>query len=128
MEDNSGDVYHSTSDAVMPNASYAGKQSTVGISAPIGNLRVGIVYAKNTESGIVAGAQANGDETAKGFGFGADYSFSKRTVLNLSYASITRTGGAAYVNGVGGASAAGSTASGPTNDGSQYRVRLMHSF
>jgi len=129
IEDNSGSVYHSTSDAVMANAKLTGKQTTLGVSAPVANnLRVGIVYAKNTESGIISGAQANGDETAKAFGFGADYSFSKRTVLNLSYANITRSGGAAYLSGVGGASAAGSTASGPTNAGDQYRVRLMHSF
>jgi hypothetical protein len=128
VEDNSGDVYHATSDAVMPLPSYAGKQTTVGISAPIGALRIGVVYAKNTESGVISGAVANGDETAKGFGFGADYSFSKRTVLNLSYANITRTGGAAYLSGVGGSSAAGSTASAATNDGTQYRIRLMHSF
>jgi len=126
VEDNSGDVY-TTTYTKAANGTYAGKQTTVGISAPIGNLRVGVVYAKNNENGIIAGAQSAGDETAKGFGFGADYSFSKRTVLNLSYANITRTGGAAYTT-LGGATTAGSTASGPTNDGSQYRIRLMHSF
>jgi len=53
MEDNSGTVY--TSGFVeSTTASFKGRQTTFGISAPIGNLRVGVVYAANTESGVIA--------------------------------------------------------------------------
>ncbi len=90
---------------------YAGKQTAFGISAPITSaLRVGIVSLKNTESGVFAAAGAS----AKGTGVSADYSFSKRTTLNASYATIARddlTDGAAY-----------------NKEGTQYRIRLMHSF
>ena len=90
---------------------YAGKQTAFGISAPITSaLRVGIVSLKNTESGIFAAAGAS----AKGTGVSADYSFSKRTTLNASYATIARddlTDNANY-----------------NKEGTQYRIRLMHSF
>ena len=90
---------------------YAGKQTAFGISAPITSaLRVGIVSMKNTESGIFAATGAS----AKGTGVSADYSFSKRTTLNASYATIARDDLAdnAYYN----------------KEGTQYRIRLMHSF
>ena len=90
---------------------YAGKQTAFGISAPITSaLRVGIVSLKNTESGVFAAAGAS----AKGTGVSADYSFSKRTTLNASYATIARddlTDNANY-----------------NKEGTQYRIRLMHSF
>lgn len=87
---------------------YDGKQTTFGASVPVtSNLRAGVVYAKNTEATAV-GAD-NG--SARATGFGADYSFSKRTVLNVSYAKIKRED----TNDV-------------TKEGNQYRARLMHSF
>jgi len=90
---------------------YAGKQTTFGVSAPVTSaLRVGMVYAKNTESAVIGAANA----VAKATGFAADYSFSKRTVLNVSTAKISRddlADGANY-----------------NKEGQQYRVRLMHSF
>jgi len=90
---------------------YAGKQTAFGISAPITPaLRVGVAYAKNTESAVIAAANA----TAKGTGISADYSFSKRTVLNVSYATIARDDLADNAN--------------YNKEGTQYRVRLMHSF
>ena len=90
--------------------SFGGKQTAFGISAPIGALRVGLVYTKNAESGILGTA----NDTAKSTGFGADYSFSKRTILNVSSAKIQRT---ALADG-----------SNYDKEGQQYRVRLMHSF
>lgn len=60
-----------------------------------------MIYAKSTES------TATGTAT----GLAADYSFSKRTVLNVSYAKIDRT-----------------DSTDTTKEGKQYRVRLMHSF
>jgi predicted porin len=92
---------------------YDGKQTVFGISAPIGGaLRVGMVYTKNTETALIGVATTGA--TAKATGFAADYSFSKRTVMNVSYAKIQRsdlTDGAAY-----------------NKEGAQYRVRLLHSF
>jgi predicted porin len=129
FEDNKGSVYHSTTFAAVTSPTYAGNQIIVGASAPIGNLRVGLAYGRNSESGVLAGAQANGDEVAKGFVTSADYSFSKRTTLNVSYSDIKRTGGAVWANGYnGGATTGGTTVENTTNSGSQYRVRLMHSF
>jgi hypothetical protein len=90
--------------------SYAGKQTTFGISAPIGAFRVGMIYAKNDESAVLGAANA----VAKATGFAADYSFSKRTVLNLSTAKISRDDLADNAN--------------YNKEGQQYRVRLMHSF
>jgi predicted porin len=128
MEDNTGTVYTSAYVA-STTASLKGRQTTFGVSAPIGNLRVGVVYTANTESGIIAGATANGDEKATAVGFGADYSFSKRTVLNASYADIKRTGGATWsAGGNANSLTAGYSTASATNSGSQYRVRLMHSF
>jgi hypothetical protein len=90
---------------------YAGKQTAFGISAPITPaLRVGVAYAKNTESAVIGAANA----VAKGTGLSADYSFSKRTVLNVSYATIARDDLADNAN--------------YNKEGTQYRVRLMHSF
>jgi hypothetical protein len=90
---------------------YAGKQTAFGISAPITPaLRVGMVYAKNSESAVLAAANA----VAKGTGFSADYSFSKRTVVNVSYATIARDDLADNAN--------------YNKEGKQYRVRFMHSF
>ena len=90
---------------------YAGKQTAFGISAPITSaLRVGIVSLKNTESGVFAAAGAS----AKGTGVSADYSFSKRTTLNASYATIARDDLADNAN--------------YNKEGTQYRIRLMHSF
>jgi predicted porin len=112
----------------MTAPNYSGNQIIVGASAPVGALRVGLAYGRNTESGVIAGAQANGDEEVKGWVATADYSFSKRTTLNMTYSDIKRSGGAAYATGVGGATAAGTTVAHTTNSGSQYRVRLMHAF
>ncbi len=128
FEDNKGSVYNSATFAAVTSPTYAGNQVIVGASAPIGNLRVGLAYGRNTESGVIAAAQANGNEVAKGFVTSADYSFSKRTTLNMSYSDIKRTGGAAYAIGYNGATAAGTTVEHTTNSGSQYRVRLMHAF
>jgi hypothetical protein len=93
---------------------YAGKQTTFGVSAPVTSaLRVGMVYAKNTESAVI-GVAAGANVIAKATGFAADYAFSKRTVLNISTAKISRddlADGANY-----------------DKEGRQYRVRLMHSF
>jgi len=89
---------------------YDGKQTTFGLSVPVGALRVGAIYARNTESAVIGAANA----VAKATGFSADYSFSKRTVLNMSTAKISRddlTDGANF-----------------NKEGQQYRVRLMHSF
>ena len=92
---------------------YAGKQTAFGISAPITPaLRVGMAYAKNSESAVIGVSTAGA--VAKGTGISADYSFSKRTVLNVSYATIARddlADNSAY-----------------NKEGTQYRVRLMHSF
>jgi hypothetical protein len=126
MEDNRGKAYSS---AYIAGTNYDGRQTTAGISAPIGNLRVGLVYTRNTEAAVVVGAAAKGDEVAKAIGFGADYSFSKRTVLNYSQAKITRTGGDTWSTAAGTArSAAGTSEAHALNSGTQYRVRLMHSF
>ena len=90
---------------------YAGKQTAFGISAPITSaLRVGIVSLKNTESAVFA----NSGASAKGTGVSADYSFSKRTTLNASYATIARDDLADNAN--------------YNKEGTQYRIRLMHSF
>jgi len=90
---------------------YAGKQTAFGISAPITPaLTVGLAYAKNTESAVIGAANA----VAKGTGISADYSFSKRTVVNVSYATIARDDLADNAN--------------YNKEGTQYRVRLMHSF
>ncbi len=128
FEDNTGTVYTSGYVA-STTASYGGRQSTFGVSAPIGNLRVGVVYTANNENGIIAGSTAVGNEKASAIGFGADYSFSKRTVLNVSYADIKRTGGNTWLaNGNANSTTAGYSTASATNSGSQYRVRLMHSF
>ena len=90
---------------------YAGKQTAFGISAPITPaLTVGLAYAKNTESAIIGTANA----VAKGTGISADYSFSKRTVVNVSYATVARDDLADNAN--------------YNKEGTQYRIRLMHSF
>jgi len=85
-----------------------GKQTTFGVSVPMGALTIGAVYAKSDETSGTSTAVTQG--TAKGFG--ADYSLSKRTVINMSWAKIDRTDGNAAT----------------TNEGKEYRVRLMHSF
>jgi len=90
---------------------YAGKQTAFGFSAPITPaLRAGMVYVKNSESAVIGAANA----VAKGTGISADYSFSKRTVVNVSYATIARDDLADNAN--------------YNKEGTQYRVRLMHSF
>jgi predicted porin len=92
---------------------YAGKQTAFGISAPITPaLRVGLAYAKNSENAVIGVSTAGA--VAKGTGISADYSFSKRTVLNVSYATIARDDLADNAN--------------YNKEGTQYRVRLMHSF
>jgi predicted porin len=92
---------------------YAGKQTAFGISAPITPaLRVGVAYAKNTESAVIGVTTAGA--AAKGTGISADYAFSKRTVLNVSYATIARDDLADNAN--------------HDKEGTQYRIRLMHSF
>ena len=104
QEDNKGTA--STS-----GTTFAGKQTAFGISAPITPaLTVGLAYAKNTESGVIGAANA----VAKGTGISADYAFSKRTVLNVSYATIARDDLADNAN--------------HDKEGTQYRIRLMHSF
>lgn len=81
-------------------------QYALGAKIPFGAVTAGVIFAKNNEN------------DAKGFGIGADYAFSKRTVLNVSYGKVDgfqNTGTAtAPVQGV--------------LDDSQYRIRLMHSF
>ena len=92
---------------------YAGKQTAFGISAPITPaLRVGLAYAKNSETAVIGVSTAGA--VAKGSGISADYSFSKRTILNVSYATIARDDLADNAN--------------YNKEGTQYRVRLMHSF
>lgn len=92
---------------------YAGKQTAFGISVPVtAALRVGAVYVRNNESAVLAVSTAGA--VAKGTGFAANYDFSKRTAVNISYATIARDDLAdnSYYN----------------KEGTQYRVRLMHSF
>ncbi len=90
---------------------YNGKQTTFGVSAPVSPaLRVGMIYAKNTESAVLGAANA----VAKATGIAADYSLSKRTVINVSTAKIDRddlADGSNY-----------------NKEGRQFRVRLMHNF
>jgi len=129
FEDNKGTIYTSASSATAATAaSYDGNQMIVGASVPVGPLLLGAAYARNSESGVVAGATSNGDEVAKGWLVSANYAFSKRTALLGTYSDIKRSGGAAFVSGYSGASTAGTTVSHATNAGAQYRIRLMHSF
>ena len=72
-------------------------QIAMGVSVPLGAITAGLVYAKN------------GDK--KGFGVGANYALSKRTVINASFGKID----------------AGGADGSATND-NQYRIRVMHSF
>lgn len=93
MEDNKG---------TAGGTDYNGRQTTAGFSVPMGAVSAGMVYAKNDEKSTLSG------DTAKGWGLGVDYKLSARSVVNFSYADITRT-----------------TA---TRAGTEFRVRLMHSF
>ena len=70
-----------------------------GVSVPVGAHSVGFVYDKNSQT------------NRKGFGFGGDYNFSKRTALNVSFGKIDD----------------GTAVKSATND-NQFRVRLMHKF
>jgi len=129
FEDNKGTVYQSATSATAATAAtYDGNQLIVGASMPVGQLLLGAGYARNTESGVVAGATSNGDEVAKGWLVSANYALSKRTAILGTYTDIKRSGGAAFASGYSGASAAGTTIAHTTNSGSQYRIRLMHSF
>jgi predicted porin len=93
---------------------YNGKQTTFGVSAPVSPaLRVGMIYAKNTESAVL-GVAAGANVVAKATGIAADYSLSKRTVINVSTAKIERADLA--------------DSSSYDKEGRQFRVRLMHNF
>ncbi|WP_322993184.1 porin [Limnohabitans sp.] len=83
----------------------AGTQNAFGVTVPMGALTLGAVYAINKE-----GSASLGAGKTEGWGIGADYGFSKRTVLNVSYGDRTKMGNATDSNG------------------DQYRVRLMHTF
>lgn len=72
-------------------------QIAAGVSVPLGAITAGLVYAKA------------GDK--KGFGVGANYALSKRTVINASFGKVD----------------AGGADGSATND-NQYRIRVMHSF
>jgi Gram-negative porin len=67
------------------------RQTAMGVKVPMGAVTLGAIYAKNG--------------TAKGYGVGMDYAFSKSTVLNVSYGDETSDA-----------------------NGTQYRVRLLKSF
>lgn len=82
-----------------------GTQQALGVSVPMGAVTLGAVYAANKE-----GSSTLGVGKTQGWGFGADYAFSKRTVLNFSYGDRSKLAGVSDSNG------------------EQYRVRLMHSF
>jgi hypothetical protein len=100
MEDNKG------TSAVT--GAYDGKQTTYGASMPVSAaLRVGVIYAKNTEAATLADNNAK----AKGLGLGADYALSKRTGVGFYYAKTQRDD---VVDA--------------TKEGKQARLRLMHSF
>jgi hypothetical protein len=66
-------------------------QTAMGVKVPMGAVTLGAIYAKNG--------------TAKGYGVGMDYAFSKLTTLNVSYGDETSDA-----------------------NGTQYRVRLMKAF
>ena len=72
-------------------------QIALGVSAPFGAVTAGLIYAKAGDN--------------KGFGIGANYALSKRTVINASFGKVD----------------AGGADGSATND-NQYRVRVMHSF
>ncbi len=82
-----------------------GTQLALGVSVPMGAVTLGAIYAMNEE-----GTSSLGAGKASGWGIGADYAFSKRTALNVSYADRLQKAGA------------------DDSKGDQYRVRLMHSF
>jgi len=131
IEDNKGLVYQSTtSTTVSTNATYNGNQMIIGASLPVGPLLLGAGYARNSENGALVGDTSNGDEIAKGWLVSANYSLSKRTTLLGTYSDIKRSGGAYYASGTGvsGTTAAVNTTAHTTNSGSQFRIRLMHSF
>ena len=129
IEDNKGTVYQSALVATQSTAAtYKGNQMIVGASLPVGPLLLGAGYARNSENGVLVGDASNGDEVAKGWLVSANYSLSKRTTLLGTYSDIKRSGGAAYASGYSGQTAAGTTIAHTTNSGSQYRIRLMHSF
>jgi hypothetical protein len=108
MEDNTGSL---AGGAFAANkGTFAGTQAVVGASVPFGALRVGVVYMTNSESAVF---EANGAK-ATGYGISADYSLSKRTTVNFSYGESDRRD-----------LAKGSDYS---KEGSQTRLRLMHSF
>ncbi len=83
----------------------AGNQTAFGVTVPMGAVTLGAVYALNKE-----GTSSLGAGKAEGWGIGADYAFSKRTVLNFSYGDRTKLANVTDSNG------------------DQYRIRLMHSF
>jgi len=129
FEDNKGDIYTNTTGTTLADAAtYDGNQLIIGASLPVGPLLLGAGYARNSESGVVAAATSAGDEIAKGWLVSANYSLSKRTTLLGTYSDIKRSGGAAFSSGWGGSTAAGTTVAHTTNSGSQFRIRLMHSF
>ncbi|HMN92522.1 MAG TPA: porin [Hydrogenophaga sp.] len=80
-----------------------GRQYALGVSAPLGPVTVGAVYARNGEA-FTGGGQS------RGWAIGADYNLSKRTAVNFTYGDRQRVNGANDANG------------------DQYRIRLMHSF
>ena len=129
VEDNKGLVYQSsTSTTVSTNATYKGNQMIIGASLPVGPLLLGAGYARNSENGVLVGDTSNGDEVAKGWLVSANYSLSKRTTLLGTYSDVKRSGGAYSSSGVSGTTTAVNTTAHTTNSGSQFRIRLMHSF
>jgi len=129
IEDNKGTVYTTALVATQSTAAtYKGNQMIVGASVPVGPLLLGAGYARNSENGVLVGDASNGDEVAKGWLVSANYALSKRTTVLGTYSDIKRSGGAAYAIGYSGQTAAGTTVAHTTNSGSQYRIRLMHSF
>jgi predicted porin len=52
-------------------------QYTVGMSAPLGPVKVGVIYARNNET------------DNRGWAVGADYALSKRTAVNVTYGDQT---------------------------------------
>jgi hypothetical protein len=79
-------------------------QYTLGFSAPLGPVVVGMNWARNVNDRYLAPAM--GDVT--GTELGMDYALSKRTVVNMSYGQMSETNVAGTATG--------------------YRIRLLHSF
>ena len=79
-----------------------GTQLAMGVRVPMGAITLGFIYASSDENTT--------NKKTTGWGVGADYAFSKRTTLNVSYGDRTKLAGATDDNG------------------DQYRIRLTHAF